>query len=169
MPVTLVVAPGAPTGVSATAERQRQRTRVDGSRQPIHRRLPGATPDGRRLGHLGQRRGLRLGHLHPPERCRRRDAPLRRAGPQLGRRRPVVRHRVHRPHHAAPGAQQRSRHAGRRRHITDLDTTELRPRRRLHRPPPRGRRTTIRRKRPDSTQPPPRTPSRTSPETPSTG
>ena len=91
-------------------ERQRQRTRLDGARQPIHRRLPRPTPRRRRrLEHSGQQPGSRQAHLHPPRHRLRRDAPLRRAGPQLCWRRPMVRHRVHRPHHATLGALGRKR------------------------------------------------------------
>ena len=62
--------------------RQRQRPVLDGSRQPVHRRLPRAAPHGRRrLGQPGGQHRSRNGHPHPPGRRRRCNPSLRGARP----------------------------------------------------------------------------------------
>ena len=98
--VTLLAVPGRPTGLAAT---------VDGNDNILSWTGPeDSIIDGYRVRHRiadadwKPSRRKRRQHGLPPRRCRsRRNPPLRRAGPQLRRRRLVVRHRVHPTHHAA--------------------------------------------------------------------
>ena len=128
-PVTLVLVPGSPTGLTAAAS---------GNNNVLTWTAPDSPfIDGYRIRHrsgggewsilasdlAGKRR-----RLHPPGCPGRHDTSLRRAGPQLRRRRPLVRYRVHRPHHAAPGAQRSDRGARGRRHRPDMDQAQLGPR-----------------------------------------
>ena len=139
----MVTAPGAPTGVSATA---------DGNDNVITWTAPDSSSisgyhvrhrtGGRRVEQpLRERRGRgRL--LHARGRRRGRDARVRGTSPQRGRERPVVRERLHHPSHPAHGTDRCECRPGRRRHRPDLDPPRLGARGRLHRPAPgrpRGR------------------------------